>query len=331
MLDGKYLAIYDCKQGISQHHNCIYLYINKINNKKYVGQAKYLIRRHKSHLRYSSTIIDRALNKYGADNFLLVVLKEDLKSQCLLNMYETYYIGKFNTLYRSNRGYNISDGGHNGNVWAGKTDEEIAEMKRKISEANKGRLVGELSPHYGKKWSIERRKAKSIQEKQRYENGYVNYNKGKSLTEEQRRKISISKKLSQKNKGVNHISAKPILQYDMDGNFIKEWRYIKEATESLNIADGEISRSCSSERRTAGGYQWRYKVDDNFPKNIAPSNNQTNKPKKVGQFTKEGELIKTWESARKATIKTKINNIHKCCQGRCKSAGGYIWKYLQDE
>ena len=30
------------------HYNCIYLYINKINNKKYIGQAKDFNKRHKT-------------------------------------------------------------------------------------------------------------------------------------------------------------------------------------------------------------------------------------------------------------------------------------------
>ena len=73
-----------------------------------------------------------------------------------------------------------------------------------------------------------------------------------------------------------------------------------------------------------------HKDNDNFPRKIKSSNNQTNKPKLVGQFTKEGDLIKLWDSARKATQETKINNIHKCCQGRCNTAGGYIWKYVDE-
>ena len=331
MTEKHYIQSYDCDKVIGQHYNCIYIYINKVNKKKYVGQAKDLIRRHKGHLRKNSeTIIDRAIRKYGLENFRIVVLKDNLKTQCLLNFYETYYIKKFDTLFKDKCGYNISDGGHNGNCWAGKSEVEIGQMKDKISKANKGKRVGVNSPHYGKKWSEERRLTKSIQEKERYKNGYVNPNKGKVMTEEQKEKLSESKKLSKKNKGANCSTAKIVLQYDLDGNFIKEWSYIKEATCSLGITDGEISRSCTSQRTTAGGYQWRYKDNDNFPRKIKSSNNQTNKPKLVGQFTKEGDLIKLWDSARKATQETKINNIHKCCQGRCKTAGGYIWKYVDE-
>ena len=37
---------------------------------------------------------------------------------------------------------------------------------------------------------------------------------------------------------------KPILQYDLKGNFLKEWPSIKEASQSLNIGSGSISMCC---------------------------------------------------------------------------------------
>ena len=51
--------------------------------------------------------------------------------------------------------------------------------------------------------------------------------------------------------------------------------------------------------------------------------------KKVLQFTKSGEFIKEWPSIREASKQLKINfgNICSCCNGKRKSAGGFIWKY----
>jgi hypothetical protein len=59
----------------------------------------------------------------------------------------------------------------------------------------------------------------------------------------------------------NNKIGKPILQYDTQGNFIKEWNTIKEASRKLNIEETNISRCCKKEkyRKTAGGYIWRYK------------------------------------------------------------------------
>lgn len=52
--------------------------------------------------------------------------------------------------------------------------------------------------------------------------------------------------------------------------------------------------------------------------------------KKVGKFTKEGELIKIYNSSTEAWKdgNTCSQNIQACCRGRTKTAGGFVWKYI---
>ena len=52
---------------------------------------------------------------------------------------------------------------------------------------------------------------------------------------------------------------KAVLQYDLQGNFIKEWNSIKEAVEYLNINYSNIPQCCRGKRKTTGGYRWQYK------------------------------------------------------------------------
>lgn len=52
---------------------------------------------------------------------------------------------------------------------------------------------------------------------------------------------------------------KKIIQYDLQGNFIKEWNSISEASKTLNINLGNIAECCKKHRKTAGGYIWKYK------------------------------------------------------------------------
>ena len=49
----------------------------------------------------------------------------------------------------------------------------------------------------------------------------------------------------------------------------------------------------------------------------------------VYQYTKEGELVAVWKSTREAARIGGYNNsaISKCCRGKRKTAGGYVWKY----
>ena len=53
------------------------------------------------------------------------------------------------------------------------------------------------------------------------------------------------------------------------------------------------------------------------------------KTKPIIQYNLSNDFIKTYQSIIEAHRQTKISlgDICKCCQGKRKSAGGYIWKY----
>lgn len=53
------------------------------------------------------------------------------------------------------------------------------------------------------------------------------------------------------------FKAKAIIQYDIDGNFIKEWPSIVDAEETLQIKG--ICKVTNLQRRSCGGFIWRYK------------------------------------------------------------------------
>lgn len=63
-------------------------------------------------------------------------------------------------------------------------------------------------------------------------------------------------------KGKIHPSSKSILQYDLEGNFIKEWNSINAIERDLGICRSTVSNCClgKSHHKTAGGYVWEYKV-----------------------------------------------------------------------
>jgi group I intron endonuclease len=92
----------------------IYAIINKINNKRYIGQSRHLEQRKEVHfqkLRLNKHInphLQNAYNLYGAHNFEFIILQECPEEQ--LDYYEDYYINKYNTL---TEGYNICEGGLN--------------------------------------------------------------------------------------------------------------------------------------------------------------------------------------------------------------------------
>lgn len=61
----------------------------------------------------------------------------------------------------------------------------------------------------------------------------------------------------------NSSDSKPVLQFDKEGNFIREYPSMREAQRQTNIIG--IDKVCSGVkyRKTAGGYVWKYKDDYN--------------------------------------------------------------------
>ena len=49
-----------------------------------------------------------------------------------------------------------------------------------------------------------------------------------------------------------------VIQYDLQGNAIKIWESIKEASEELGVSQEGISACCRGIHKTSGGYAWTY-------------------------------------------------------------------------
>ena len=64
-----------------------------------------------------------------------------------------------------------------------------------------------------------------------------------------------------KNERVAEKKSKPVLQYDLLGNFIREWPSAIKVEEELGIYHGNISMCCYGRTgyKTAGGFVWRFK------------------------------------------------------------------------
>ena len=174
----------------------IYKITNKVNGKIYIGYTeKSLEERFAQHCgdarsaRPSRPLI-RAIKKYGEDSFTIEALYEGTNKEYTLNDREDYYIETYKNIVGWDNMYNVCPGGLGGdrsmspayqdyikrrnlsgerNSFYGMTHSK--ETKRKISEANKGRLKGIPK-------SEETRKKMSVNNP-RYWQGKVAHNKGK--------------------------------------------------------------------------------------------------------------------------------------------------------
>ena len=57
-------------------------------------------------------------------------------------------------------------------------------------------------------------------------------------------------------------NSKPILQYDLNGNFIKKWESQREAGKTLGIQQSNIFKVANEQRNHAGGYVWKYEIKE---------------------------------------------------------------------
>ena len=160
----------------------IYKITNKVNNKIYIGfTSKSIEKRFKQHCylaeyKHGNTysIIHKAINKYGVENFSIETIYSGENKEEVLSK-EDYYINLYNS-YIPN-GYNIAKGGNNPPSWEGKrhTEETKEKIKMKLIEfyskdENRIKHIGKNNPNYNHKWSEEMRHKCSISKMNIYKN-----------------------------------------------------------------------------------------------------------------------------------------------------------------
>lgn len=109
----------------------IYIITNLINGKQYIGQSvngyKERFRTHcfleKGYKNTIPTRIDKAIKKYGSNNFKVELLEQVSFED--RNEKERYYIRKFDTY---NNGYNATEGGDYNPMW----DEEVRKRHKEL-------------------------------------------------------------------------------------------------------------------------------------------------------------------------------------------------------
>ena len=62
-------------------------------------------------------------------------------------------------------------------------------------------------------------------------------------------------------KEVARKEAKPLLQFDKDGNLVKRWESLRAAGRALGVSCGNISAACNGKQETSYGFIWRYEED----------------------------------------------------------------------
>jgi len=150
---------------------------------------------------------------------------------------------------------------------------------------------------------------------------------GRIVSDETKLKMSNSKK-GKIPKNLNLLKKsriKTILQYNLDGTFIKEWESTNKAKKELKI--NNIDLVLKKKRNSAGNYIWRYKHDKltKTDVNIIKEKHEKQKRKIILQIDVNGNIIKEWDSV--SSVKSVYGHINAVLRGDRTTAGGYQWKY----
>lgn len=160
----------------------------------------------------------------------------------------------------------------------------------------------------------------------KYETEYIKLYKNDKLTNSDEtgqgsigRRPEILDKVSEK-------MGRMVYQYDLNGNFIKDYKSVRTAATKLNLSHSNISRSCNGISKHSGGFIFRYEKDNN----IIEITNPNAIRKLVIEVDSDNIEINRWSSVMDCARETGIDNsnISRVCNGVRKKTRGRYFKFL---
>lgn len=267
------------------------VYMIKCNStEKYIigetGNVKKRLSYHVQNLkgnRHENPYLQKAWNKYGEDKFSYHVLEYCDFFECKIR--EDYYCKLYDS-HNHDKGFNLRATGLDLKNKTSQNTIDKIKLSQKNSEKFKNRDVGKGMR--GKKHSEETKlkmsnSAKGKTASQETKDKLSKASKGRIRTEESLKKQYVTRKnnsdiwhseetknkISSSNKGKTRSNEckeqmklnryKPVLQYDLNGNFIKEWLGASEIRDVLGYNQGNITSVCNELRKTHKKFIWKYK------------------------------------------------------------------------
>jgi len=138
------------------------------------------------------------------------------------------------------------------------------EQRKKISESIK--LKAKENPLYNRGEGNSRKFLDKELLYQKYITDNLSLNKCASFFGVSKKTVftNITEYLFKKDKSnwIGQVGSNPekyVLQFDKDGNFIKEWLGLKNITKEIGINSSNIANCCRGVAKSAGGFTWKYK------------------------------------------------------------------------
>ena len=277
----------------------IYLITNLENQKRYVGQTvNTILHRWRDH-------VDEAYEGNKSNSLLhRAIIKYGASSfsieqleECQdkdLNEKVKYYIKEYDTYYTHNKGYNMSYGGEGNTKYS---DEEILYLwNQGYRNCEIARLLGATQNTIGL-----------------------------------RIKALVGNNAAQARRAM--CAKVSVIQYDLYGNYIRDWDSVSSAEKELKLAAGSVSRCCNKQRTNSGNFLWKKSDDDTPVEELMLNYAKSMKCCAVDLIDDYNNIIKTYESGKSAELDLGIarGRVSEVCNNKYgrKTANGYKfqWNY----
>lgn len=318
----------------------IYMIINKVNNKIYIGQSVNIRRRLSTHLRelqngvHCNEHLQKSFDKYGKHSFEFNPI--EYCKVAYLNEKEMYYINKYQS-YDNNFGYNNTFGGDSNFTFTN-------DIIQKMQDAHSYEFVPVIQ--FSKEKTMVK-KYSSISEASRNINGTP------SGIRNCAEKFSNDKGLSKTYKGYIWI-----YEYDLEkfekcdiqsylkenrsirvnkyeyptGKFVCSYETVSDAAIDNDISNDVISLCVRLVQKNSNGYTYRKDTIDNRCNIKVEQAKRCGKPKKpVFSMDKSThEFVKRYDCDDELLSDGFIPaHVNSCCNGKRNTHGGYMWAYCR--
>jgi len=203
--------------------------------------------------------------------------------------------------------------------YVGKTSNPRSRLSGHITECKK-----ESSKHYRARWirSLLKNNLKPIikfikvcplNDFVKFETEYIKMFKSERLTNSDETGQGNSSRIKEVLDRQSQNSGRIVYQYDLDGNFLKEFRSARTAAKEINTNHANISRCCNGEYQHTQGFIFRYEKVE-----VVKIENPNAIKKIVIEIDESGNKINEWKSVMDCSRFTGIDNsnISRVCNGK---------------
>lgn len=230
----------------------------------YIGQSRNILKRFRDYKYYKGNGQSRlfmSFTKYGFNNHLFEILEEcsleDLneRERYWQEYYNVLSINGLNCLY-VNTNYSPALISHETLINMQKAQQNRGPLseshKKKISDSWKTRVVTEET-----KLKI----SNSTKGKKKSNLHKANIGKAKKgFKHSDESKLKMRKPKTHINYDILYKkNAKPVLQFNLDGSFVKEWLSASEVQRELGIKFQSVNACCNGKIKKSNGFIWKFK------------------------------------------------------------------------